>query len=46
VLETNTAAWQRGLDRVGEAALDPTATHQPVDHHLDRVLLVAREAHP
>ena len=32
---------QRGLQRVGEPALEPSLTHQPVDDDLDRVLLVA-----
>ena len=34
---------QRGLERVGEPALDAGAAHQPVDDDLDRVLLVALE---
>ena len=32
---------QRGLERVGEAALDALAAHEAVDDDLDRVLLVA-----
>ena len=32
---------ERRLQRVGQAALDPLSPHQPVDHHLDGVLLVA-----
>ena len=34
---------QRGLERVGEPALDAGAAHQPVDDDLDRVLLVPLE---
>ena len=34
---------ERGLERVGEPTLDPRPAHQPVDHDLDRVLLVALE---
>ena len=34
---------QRGLERIGETALDPGAAHEPVDDHFDRVLLVALE---
>jgi hypothetical protein len=34
---------ERRLQRVGEAAPDPLPAHQPVDHHLDGVLLVALE---
>ena len=37
------AEAQRRLDRVGESALDAVATHETVDDHLDRVLLVAGE---
>ena len=32
---------QRGLERVGEPALDAGAAHEPVDDHLDGVVLVA-----
>ncbi len=35
---------QGGLERVGEPALHAVAGHQPVDHHLDGVHLVALEA--
>ena len=34
---------QRGLERVGEAALDAGAADEPVDDHLDRVVLVPGE---
>ena len=34
---------QRGLERVGEPALDAGAAHEPVDDDLDRVLLVPLE---
>ena len=34
---------QRGLERVGEAALDAGPAHEPVDDHLDGVVLVARQ---
>ena len=34
---------QRGLERVGEPALDAGPAHQPVDDHLDRVVLVPRQ---
>ena len=34
---------QRGLQRVGEPALDAGAAHEPVDDHLDRVVLVPGE---
>ncbi len=36
---------QRGLERLGEAALDALALHQAVDHDLDVVDLVAGEVH-
>ena len=32
---------ERGLERVGEAALDPAPPHQAVDDHFDGVVLVA-----
>ena len=35
---------QRGLERVGEPALDARTPHQPVDDHLDGVVLVAGQA--
>ena len=34
---------QRGLEGVGEPALDAAAAHEPVDDHLDRVVLVPGE---
>ena len=34
---------QRGLERVGEAALDAGPAHEPVDDHLDGVVLVPRQ---
>jgi hypothetical protein len=33
-----------GLDALGEPLVDPGLRHQPVDHHLDGVLVVAVEA--
>ena len=35
--------FQRGLERIGEPALDPRAPYQPVDDNFDRVLLVPFE---
>ena len=35
---------QRRLQRVGQAALDTRPAHEPVDDHLDGVLLVPRQA--
>ena len=37
---------QRGLDRLGQASVDPVAQHQPVDDDLDVVHLVALELQP
>ncbi len=36
---------QGGLHRVGESPFDAGAAHEPVDDHLDRVVLVARQLH-
>ncbi len=37
------AHLERGLDRVGEPALDLGLDHQPIDHDVDRVLLLLVE---
>ena len=37
------ADLERGLQRVGDAALDAGLDHQAVDHHVDRVLLLLVE---